>query len=158
MTFSDGVVSIVATRSEELPEIQAMERDDDTDPYILAYSLDKHRHEFSREDIRYKSIYVSERIVGFVILVLDPDGRSVELARIVIAEKGASYGTRTMGLVEQVCTEELGRSRMWLDVFDYNARAQRVYRKCGYRLFGHKEHQGQRLELLEKELARIDRS
>ena len=122
-------------------------------PYILSYSVDKHREEFSRDDVVYKSVYDDQsELVGFVILILDPDGHSVEFGRIVIAQKGKSYGSRTVSLIERVCREELGRQRVWLDVFEFNQRAQHVYEGSGYRYFGSREHDGTVLKLSEKEV------
>ncbi len=55
-----------------------------------------------------------------------------------------------MALAERVCREEIGRRRIWLDVFDFNARAQRVYERCDYRQFKTGELDGKPLLFYEK--------
>jgi diamine N-acetyltransferase len=85
-----------------------------------------------------------------LILVLDSDNRSVELRRIVVTEKGHGYGKRVVSMVDEICRKELGRIRVWLDVFETNERARHVYEECGYRCFGRSEHEGKTLLLYEK--------
>ena len=152
-SLTDGVVTLADATEEQLEIFHHMEKDEDTIPYILPYSVDKHKREYGRDDVVYKSVYdLQHELVGFVILILDPDGQSVEFGRIVVARKGQSYGSRTVSLVERVCKEELNRQRVWLDVFEFNQRAQHVYESLGYRYFGHREHKWKTLRLYEKEV------
>jgi RimJ/RimL family protein N-acetyltransferase len=41
--------------------------------------------------------------------------------------------------MENYCHERLGRSRIWLGVFDFNQRGQHIYEKLGYRRFAKSE-------------------
>lgn len=149
-----GELELINTAPEDFHTICAMERDEDTSPYIIHCPMDEHLRDFRRDEIVYKSVFAGgNSMVGFVILKLDPDGVSVELARIVIAEKGRSYGSRAVALVDIVCREELHRSRIWLDVFEFNHRAQRVYEKNGYTHFGEASHKGKTLRLYEKNIS-----
>lgn len=151
--LTDGVITLADATEDQLRMFHLMEKDEDTMPYIIPHSLDRHKKEFYRDGVVYKSVYDREdELVGFVILILDPDGHSVEFGRIVIAQKGCSYGSRTVSLVERVCREELNRQRVWLDVFEFNPRAQHVYEASGYRYFGSREHDGKLLRLYEKEV------
>ena len=76
--------------------------------------------------------------------------KPIWFGRIVVAHKGRTYGSRAVALVERVCKEELGRERIWLDVFEFNPRARRVYENGGFRFFGTKRFQGKVLRLYEK--------
>ena len=152
-SLSDGVIALDDATEDQLEIFHHMEKDEDTVHYILPYSVDEHKEEFSRNDVVYKSVYDRHNnLVGFVILILDPDGKSVEFGRIVIAPKGQSYGSRAVSLIERVCKEELNRQRIWLDVFEFNQRAQHVYESSGYRYFGSRQHEGKTLRLYEKDL------
>ena len=73
------------------------------------------------------------------MLALDPDNTSVEFRRIVIAQKGMGLGQAAIHAMEGYCRERLGRSRIWLDVFDFNQRGQHIYEKLGYRRFAKSE-------------------
>ena len=151
--ITDGVITLADTTEDQLEIFHAMEKDEDTVPYIIPYSVEEHRHEFNRNDVIYKSVYDDKsELIGFVILVLDPDEDSIEFVRIVIAEKGKSYGSRAVALIDQVCKQELGRQRVWLDVFEFNQRAQHVYESLGYQFFGTRDYEGKVLKLYQKEV------
>ncbi|NIR52065.1 hypothetical protein GWO43_25940 [candidate division KSB1 bacterium] len=75
--ITDGVITIADTKGEELEAIQQMEQNQDTSRYIIAYPLEKHRAEFQKPEVFYKSIFdKTGKLVGFMILVLDNDGMS----------------------------------------------------------------------------------
>jgi len=139
------------SKEDEIETIHKMERSEDTETFVIPYSLEKHREEFAKEDIRYKSIYDSKgSLIGFMILVLDPDDRSLEFRRIVISERGKGYGKRAVKLVDRISKEELDRSRLWLDVFDYNERGRHIYESNGYTAVGTSQFEGEKLCVYEK--------
>jgi RimJ/RimL family protein N-acetyltransferase len=149
--FTDGLISIEDTKAEELKAIQQMERNEDTSRYIISYSLERHRAEFQKPDVFYKSIYnKTGNLAGFMILVLDSDEISLEFRRIVISDKGKGYGKRAVSLVDRICTEEFGKSRIWLDVFDFNNRGRHIYESLGYRFVKTSNYQGKILKIYEK--------
>ena len=152
-TITDGVITLADTTEDQLEIFHTMEKDEDTLPYIIPYSVERHRQEFSRNDVVYKSVYNDKsKLIGFVILILEADGHSVEFVRIVITQKGKSYGSRAVALIDRVCKEELGRRRVWLDVFEFNRRAQHVYDSMGYQFFGTRDYEGKVLKLYQKEI------
>jgi diamine N-acetyltransferase len=140
---------ICDTKREELGRISKIEQSE-ARKFIMPYSLDRHEAEFAKPDVIYKSIWRGGQHIGFLILVLDSDARSVELRRIVVTESGRGYGKRVISMIDDICRDELGRVRVWLDVFETNERARHVYEQCGYRRFGEFEHEGRRLLLYEK--------
>lgn len=147
--LTDETITLRDTRVEELAAIYKMEHGE-ARSFILPYSLERHQEEFGRPTVVYRSIYRADKLVGFVILALDPDRMSVELRRIVISEPGRGIGKLAVEMVRNVCRSELGRTRLWLDVFERNERARHVYEECGYRRFGTSEHQGRTLLLYER--------
>ena len=150
-TVTDGVIQIADAGKDQLDHFQLMEQAEDSRSFIIPYSKEKHGQEFNRGNVLYKSVSNDQNeLVGFIILLLDGDGHSVELRRIVIADKGKTYGSRAMRLIERVVRDELERDRIWLDVYEFNRRAQHVYENSGYRLTGTTEFEGQILKLYEK--------
>jgi ribosomal protein S18 acetylase RimI-like enzyme len=140
---------ICDTKREELGRICAMEQGEARN-FIIPYPLDRHEAEFAKPDVVYKSISRGGQHIGFLILVLDSDARSVELRRIVVTESGRGYGKRVVSMIDDICRDEFGRVRVWLDVFETNERARHLYEQCGYRRFGESEHEGRSLLLYEK--------
>ena len=136
-------------KREELGRICEMEQRE-TRNFVIPWPLNRHQAEFARPDVVYKSIWCGGQHVGFLILVLDSDARSVELRRIVVTEPGHGYGQRAVSMIDDICRDELGRVRVWLDVFETNERARHVYERCGYNRFGKSEHEGRTLLLYEK--------
>lgn len=62
---------------------------------------------------------------------------------IGIGEKslwGQGYGTDAMFALLDFGFGQLRLERMWLEVYDYNARARRSYEKCGFVLEGTERH------------------
>jgi hypothetical protein len=76
-----------ATNRAELERICQMEQRE-ARHFVIPYSLDRHHTEFGKPGVLYKSILRDGQLIGFLILVLDPDGRSVEFRRIVVTEPG----------------------------------------------------------------------
>jgi RimJ/RimL family protein N-acetyltransferase len=147
--LADQKISIRNTRREELDRICDMEQGE-ARGFIIAYSFERHQAEFARPGIAYKSIWRDNHLIGFLILALDSDSLSVEFRRIVVSEPGRGYGKKVVKWVDEICRREFGRTRVWLDVFETNTRARRVYEQCGYRMFGKSDHEGEALLLYEK--------
>ncbi len=66
---------------------------------------------------------------------LDPDNRSCSLRIALAAPRlfGRGYGSEAVRLVLGHAFETVGVHRIALEVFDFNARARRVYEKAGFR-------------------------
>lgn len=146
--MNEPVIMLRDTIADEMPLIAALESAHG-DNFVMSYSLERHYREFSRTDVFYKSIYRDSDLIGFAILVLDPDGQSVEFRRIVISDSGRGHGSSVVGMISDVARHDLGRARLWLDVFEENVRARRIYERLGYQRFGQTDHEGRVLILYE---------
>ena len=146
------MIELRPSLSAELANFSAWEQDEDSRDYVTPYTLEQHQLEYARDDIVYLSIYDGESLAGFFILVLEPDQASVEFRRIVVAEKGAGIGQSAIACMETYCRDELRRSRVWLDVFDFNQRGRHVYEKLGYKYFDSGTLRGEKLLFYEKSL------
>ena len=135
-------------REEDLEQICSMEQGEARE-FIIPWSPQRHRSEFANPDVVYKTLWLDDELAGFLILILDPDGKSIEFRRIVMSRPGRGYGKSAVRMVGKLCRTELGRRRIWLDVFEANDRARHVYESCGYRQFGRTEYEGRTLLLYE---------
>lgn len=103
--------------------------------WIHHYPKEKHVALLTDEDCLHLSVkrLDNDRLAGHVIAfgVTSPD-RVFEFRRIAINEKGSGFGRETVGLLKRICFEELGFHRMWLDVYDDNERAIRLYESEGF--------------------------
>ncbi len=133
----------------------ALEQHPDAAEFVTQNTLKEHLAAFNDPQIRYLTVEVDGIPAGFLLLANDPDGISVELRRIVVADKSSGVGQAAMRLLESFVVEKIGRSRLWLDVFTTNPRAIHVYKKLGYAQFGTDVYpDGRPLLLLEKKLAK----
>lgn len=146
------MIAIRESQIEELSTFVIMESSEDTLEFIIPYTLEEHQAKFNAPDIVYLSIANNERLAGFIILALDPDGISVEFRRIVVSAKGNGIGQAAIKAMEAYCRTTLQRNRIWLDVFEFNKRGQHIYEKLGYTQFKRRDHKGQPLLFYEKRL------
>lgn len=74
---------------------------------------------------------------GFVILAgLSSRAREFELVRMAVARPGSGIGKSLLKDVMAMAFGELRADRLWLDVFDDNLRARRLYEAAGFRKEG----------------------
>ena len=138
-------------RRVELADFAAMERQADTADYLLPDALNDHQAAFDRGGVIYLAIEADEgSVAGFILLAPEDGGDNVEFRRIVVRDKGRGTGQRAIRLLEDWCRENLPCRRIWLDVFEFNARGRHVYEKLGYRRFDARELDGQTLCFYEK--------
>ena len=116
----------------ELARFTAFETAEEAAPFVNTYTPAEHARMDARDDVTYLSIERAGELAGFVLLVLDPDGESVELRRIVVVRTDRGTGQLALAAAERYCREELRRRRVWLDVAPKNVRAKHIYGKRGY--------------------------
>lgn len=143
-------VTIGKATHDDLSLFAIMEQEAGTSEFINSYSVAEHHSKFEEPQIIYLRITSAGVIAGFFILALEPDGRSVEFRRIVVSDKGKGIGQTAIKQMETFCRDELGRSRIWLDVLEGNHRGRHIYEKLGYKRFGEQDSMGKQLLLYEK--------
>ena len=120
----------------------ALERLPASAEFVGQWSEDRHRATLASQDARY---YVSDDDSGeavasvtkhlraFAILRgLAETSRAIELKRLVVHPPGQGLGRRILGELIQIAFEELQAHRLFLDVFDDNARARHLYLSLGF--------------------------
>jgi len=142
----------------ELARFTSFERAADAAPFVNTYTPEEHARMHACDDVTYLSIERAGELDGFVLLVLDPDGESVELRRIVVVEKDRGTGQAALAAAERYCVNELGRRRVWLDVAPHNARAKHIYGKLGYVPFEAPPDADPDIEFLAKRIVKYEKS
>ena len=64
------------------------------------------------------------------------ENRSLNIKRIVVAEKGLGIGRAAIQLVKELAFSELQAHRLWLDVKTFNTRAKHIYETEGFKIEG----------------------
>jgi diamine N-acetyltransferase len=123
------------TTAADLDWVVGTEHDPAIEPHISQWPRERHAAALDEASTRHLVIAdaASGERLGYVILrgVGEPDG-SVELLRIVVAERGRGTGRVALRIVRQLAFEELGAHRLWLDVVPGNAAARRLYASEGF--------------------------
>ena len=121
----------------DIPAVIALERGSIARQFVGQWSEDRHRTTLAGPDARY---YVSEApggIEAYVILRgLREDSRSIELKRIVVRTPERGLGRQILTDLIRIAFRELGAHRLFLDVFDDNARARHLYESLGFKYEG----------------------
>ncbi|KJY92313.1 MULTISPECIES: GNAT family N-acetyltransferase [Pseudoalteromonas] len=146
------MLRLTPSESAHLSRFVTMESAADNSQFIISSPLSTHQSQFADTNLRYLTIYSGSEIVGFIILAVEPELKSVEFRRIVVAKKGLGIGQEAINQMEKYVLEELRITRIWLDVFADNTRAQHIYQKLGYQQFDTMPYDNKILLLFEKHL------
>jgi diamine N-acetyltransferase len=124
--------------SADVPAIAALERRPSAREFVGQWSEDRHRATLAGSDARY---YVIEtewgEVEAYAILRgIEEASRSIELKRIVVAVPERGLGRRFLRELMRVAFRELGAHRLFLDVYEDNARARHLYQSLGFHYEG----------------------
>ena len=118
--------------------------------FICPYSIERHIEEFEKNEMIYLNINFNSKPVGFTLLKLEDDERSIEFRRIVIVKRGKGIGQKVLNKIERYCLNKLKRSRIWLDVFSFNKIGIHIYEKQGYQRIDEIDIEGKRAFIYER--------
>jgi diamine N-acetyltransferase len=117
----------------DLPFVVALEEKFRGSNLVGADDLATHQDRMDDPDCQYWIAGHHDSRAGFVILRgVRSVNQSVELMRIVISEPGQGLGRKVLQAIMRKVFDEFAAHRMWLDVFEHNARARHVYRSVGF--------------------------
>ncbi|MBN1415745.1 MAG: GNAT family N-acetyltransferase [Bacteroidales bacterium] len=103
--------------------------------FVLQYPKDRHVSLLTDNDCLHLSIkrIDNDKIIGHVIIFgVSSQNKVLEFRRITINEKGIGFGREAIRLIKKLCFEKLGFHRLWLDVYDDNDIAIRLYESEGF--------------------------
>jgi len=122
----------------DIAGILALERTPHGRSFVGQWSEERHLAALTGGDARY---FVSETESGdlqayAILRGLSEDSGSVELKRIVVATPERGLGRRILEELTRIVFEDLKAHRLFLDVFEDNARARHLYESLGFRYEG----------------------
>ncbi len=130
----------------DIPLIAAIERLPGFRNFVGQWSDERHLRTLASGDARY---FVSDSPSGvlqaFAILRgIEEASRSIELKRLIVATPGRGLGRRILNELMRMTFEEFGAHRMFLDVYEDNARARHLYESQGFVYEGLMREAGER--------------
>ncbi|MDE3199635.1 MAG: GNAT family N-acetyltransferase [Acidobacteriota bacterium] len=122
----------------DIPAILFLERLAESQRYVGQWSEERHRATLAGADARYYVAYEEDGApAAYVILRgLAETSGSLDLKRIVVAQPGKGLGRQILNEILHIAFDELGAHRLFLDVFDDNARARHLYESLGFQYEG----------------------
>jgi diamine N-acetyltransferase len=129
---------IRAALPEDVPQIVAIEQIPEYRNYIGAWPAEEHLRAMAGADNEYFVAYDEEATVeGFVILqAIHSEHHSLYLKRIAVRTPNRGFGRALLEYAISRAFLHHRAHRFWLDVFETNARARRVYESYGFRYDG----------------------
>jgi diamine N-acetyltransferase len=123
---------------DDIPAILALERTPMAREFVGQWSEERHRSTLSGGDAHY---YVSEtewgEVQAYAILRgIQETSRAIELKRIVVGVPERGLGRRVLKELVRIAFRELNAHRLFLDVYDDNARARHLYESLGFQYEG----------------------
>jgi diamine N-acetyltransferase len=125
-------VTLRDTLIADLDYILGAEHDEENRRFVIPWTREEHSSSLNNPDCAHLIIEADTR-VGYVILMgLSDPHQSIELRRIVVAQKGRGFGPAAILKVQELAFEVYRAHRLWLDVKVDNGRARSVYEKAGF--------------------------
>ena len=129
---------IRAALPEDIPQIVAIEQIPEYRVCIGTWSADEHLRAMADPDNEYfVACGEGSAVEGFVILQgIHSEHRSLHLKRIAVGVPGRGIGKELVDYAMSRVFLHHHAHRFWLDVFETNTRARRIYEACGFRYDG----------------------
>lgn len=131
----NSYVKLRFTEERDLAWVLETESHPENREFVYNWSRERHLACIASEN---EAHFIVERKpdlapVGYVILSdLNSQHDVISFDRITIREKGKGYGRQTVRLITKLCFEEYKCHRLWLDVFDFNPQARKLYEAEGF--------------------------
>lgn len=135
MTLAAEAVALRPTGGEDLAFVLGAEGHQENRRWVGQWTRERHQAALADGDTAHMILerQADGEPVGYVILLgLTDPGGSIDLKRLVVAEKGSGYGKTALRLVQRFAFEGLGVHRLWFGVKEHNARARRLYDSEGF--------------------------
>jgi RimJ/RimL family protein N-acetyltransferase len=131
---SASAVAIVRATEADIPFIMATERLPGNEGLVGRWEREEHARALADPSNAYFVGVADGTPVGFVIVQhwASPE-RATLIRRIIVADRGKKIGRELLSRVIDTIFAETDASRVWLNVFPHNERAQRAYGALGFR-------------------------
>lgn len=136
------LVRVVPAGPGDAAGISELECRPENRPFVRGHSEAEHRALMADPTVRYLRIEDGTgTFIGFALVTeLGGGDRSARLLRIVMDNPGRGLGRQAMGAICKLAFDDWGIKRLWLDVFEDNARARHLYDSLGFRSTGYASH------------------
>ncbi|PAS99924.1 MAG: hypothetical protein BSR46_05370 [Candidatus Dactylopiibacterium carminicum] len=127
-------ITLIPSQKADIPFVLDCEAQADAAPFIFPWSADQHLQALQNADCVHRIAVDAAGVrLGFSMLFgRKSEHRSLELRRIVVADKHRGTGRRMLARLQQLAFLELGAHRLWLDVKQQNTHARQLYRSMGF--------------------------
>jgi len=131
-------LQLIKTPLAFIERVMQLENHPEHRKFIMPYDKKRHLQCLRNEDEEHLSIVnVSREFLGFIILAgLKSIPRSMEFRRIVVADQGKGIGRECLQLICRYCFKIKAFHKLWLDVFEDNERAIKLYVSAGFQQEG----------------------
>ena len=131
-------LQLIVTPLSFMEPVMQLENHPEHKRFIMPYDKNRHRQCLRSSDEMHLSIVnFHGKFLGFIILAgLNSFSRSMEFRRIVVADRGKGIGRECLQLICRYCFEIKGFHKLWLDVFEDNERAIKLYVSAGFQQEG----------------------
>ncbi len=132
-------ISLRPTKPEDIEYIIQSEGSSENRSFIGQWSQDEHLSSLDDHDLLHLIVERTsdKERVGYIILAgMENQNQSLEFRRIVITEKGVGYGRAALKAVKELAFNKYQAHRLWLDVREFNQRAQSLYLSEGFQIEG----------------------
>ena len=128
------MVQLRKTQEQDLDFVFELEHQPENSAFVSLWSKEQHAQALRDADVLHLIIETQQQQpVGYVILAgLNQSHQNLEFRRLVIGAKGQGFGKAALKSIKRLAFEELNAHRLWLDVKDFNTRAQRLYAAQGF--------------------------
>jgi RimJ/RimL family protein N-acetyltransferase len=123
---------------EDVSQIVAIEQIPEYRSCIGTWSAEEHLRAMADADNEYfVACGKDDNVEGFAILQgIHSEHRSLHLKRIAVGIPGRGCGKELLDYAMSRVFLHHHAHRLWLDVFETNTRARRIYETCGFRYDG----------------------
>jgi diamine N-acetyltransferase len=133
------MISLIPTEKTTLDALLACENIPENEKHLNLYSKQHHEEVIDDANQVHFTVFDSKnnRAVGTIFLRgIQSEQDAIEFRRFVIYEKGKNYGREALALSIKYCFEELKCHRFWLETYQDNTLARKLYENMGLTLEG----------------------
>ena len=126
-------IKLISSTSEDIKSMLGFEKANSR--FVCSYSAKRHKELIESENDLHLSVrrLDNNKLIGHMLCFgLNDPNKVLEFRRFTIIEKGQGFGREALRLLKQLCFEQLKFHRLWLDVFDDNAVAIKLYESEGF--------------------------
>jgi len=126
-------IKLVTSNLEDIETIIGFEKANSR--FVCSYSAEKHKELIENDNDLHLSVRRLDNgnLIGHMLCFgLDNPNKVLEFRRFTIMEKGQGFGREALQLLKNLCFEQLKFHRLWLDVFDDNEVAIKLYESEGF--------------------------